>query len=96
MMMRGEVLRMSVMGTRSSTIIILLQSGTIFRGVNPPNDITAAYAVNRKVTFWAFSSCTDNGDAIANNEMFLGARGAHRVLFSISCTHGKDIRRLTC
>lgn len=66
---------------------------TVFRGVNPTVDITCDYKKDRKVRWWAFSSCTLDGSIISQNAHFLGKNGAYRVLFSIDCFHGKDIRR---
>jgi hypothetical protein len=65
--------------------------GTVWRGVAA--DIGGEYKKGKKVRWWRFSSCTEDGDVL-QKPMFLGDKGK-RTLFSIDCTSGVNIQHLS-
>jgi hypothetical protein len=65
--------------------------GTVWRGVAA--DIGGEYKKGKKVRWWRFSSCTEDGDVLST-PMFLGDSGK-RTLFSIDCTTGIKIQHLS-
>eukprot|EP01047_Picozoa_sp_COSAG01_P066169 COSAG01_NODE_9084_length_2561_cov_40.592201_2_plen_266_part_00 len=65
--------------------------GTVWRGVKA--DIGGEYKKGKKVRWWRFSSCTEDGDVLST-PMFLGDSGK-RTLFSIDCTTGIKIQHLS-
>ena len=63
--------------------------GVVYRGVKVQNNLKSQYRVGRNLTWWAFSSCTLDGD-ILSSDTFCGSTG-ERILFTIRCKNGKDI-----
>ncbi|CAF3633963.1 unnamed protein product [Rotaria sp. Silwood1] len=63
-------------------------SRTIYRGIKA--NLTPQYSRGSTVVWWSFSSRTLSIETL-NNERFLGKKGS-RILFSIECDSGKNIR----
>lgn len=66
-------------------------SRRVYRGVK--KDLSSEYTKGEKFIWWAFSSCASSVEVL-DNEQFLGKTG-DRTLFTIECTSGKDISRLS-
>ncbi|CAF3012867.1 unnamed protein product [Rotaria sp. Silwood2] len=62
---------------------------TVWRGVR--GDLRPQYKQSRKVTWWAFSSCT-TAIHVLESEQYLGTSGP-RTLFAIDCLNGKNIQQ---
>ena len=65
-----------------------LVQDTVYRGIR--GDLRDQYQKGSKVTWWSFSSCTQNIGTL-KNEQFFGKEGP-RTLFNIRCNNGRDIR----
>ena len=61
---------------------------TVWRGVT--KDLSAEFLPDTSVTWWAFSSCTNELTVLENN-MYLGTIG-NRTLFSVETINGRAIR----
>lgn len=61
---------------------------TVWRGVT--KDLSAEFLPDTSVTWWAFSSCTNELTVLENN-MYLGTIG-NRTLFSVEAINGRAIR----
>ena len=66
-------------------------SQRVYRGVK--KDLSGEYTKGEKLIWWAFSSCALSVEVL-ENEQFLGKTGV-RTLFTIECTSGKDVSRLS-
>lgn len=64
------------------------KEGTFFRGIRA--DLSQSYYTDRRFFWWAFTSCTVDGDALKGDDGFLGEYGS-RSLFTVTSKHGKDI-----
>ncbi|CAF1075722.1 unnamed protein product [Rotaria sp. Silwood1] len=62
---------------------------TVWRGVR--GDLRSQYKQDKKVTWWAFSSCT-TAINVLQREQYLGMSGP-RTLFAIDCLNGKNIKQ---
>jgi hypothetical protein len=61
---------------------------TVWRGVT--KDVSAEFSPGTQVTWWAFSSCTNELTVLESN-MYLGTSG-NRTLFSVETINGRIVR----